>query len=62
MGKKGGNITAKRGKQYFRDLQKLSVAKKRLRINVLNSITVGELENPITAETVTKKLEQIDNT
>ena len=60
-GKKGGMINAQKGPEHFRNLQKLSVERKRLRISVLNSVTVGELENPITAETVTEKLEQIDN-
>ena len=60
-GRKGGKLTAKRGKDYYRDLQKLSTLRKKQRKEILKSFTVGEIQdNPITLQSVQDKLEQVD--
>lgn len=58
MGKKGGNKNKKKGKGYFQNLQRLSSQAKRNKI--LESFKVEDLDNSVTAKSLTEKLEQID--
>ena len=57
-GSKGGKMTAKRGKKYYQEIQKLSTEARKKK--VLASFTVQDALNPVTAESIGRKLEQIE--
>lgn len=57
-GKIGGLRTAKRGKEYYQQIQKLGV--KARKENILKTFKVEDALNPVTAESIGKKLEQIE--
>ena len=57
-GKKGGEITALKGKEYFQNLQRLSAIAKRKRI--LGLMKVEDLDNPVTKASLTEALELND--
>ena len=58
-GRKGGNITAKRGPKFYRELQKKSVAARKK--DLLSQFRVEDLDNPVLVKTLSEKLEQFDN-
>ena len=58
-GSKGGKMTAKRGKKYYQEIQKLSTEARRKKI--LQSFTIQDLDNPITANSVAEALNNLDN-
>lgn len=58
-GKKGGIATKNsQPKDYYSMLAKKQWEKRKA---LLNSITVGEIQNPVTLKSVQEKMEQIDN-
>lgn len=58
-GKLGGKQTLeKHGKEHFRKIAKVAAEKRKL---ILNAFKIGDLDNPVTAQSVRDKLEQIDN-
>jgi len=59
LGRLGGQKTRERyGKDYFKGMAIQREAKRR---EVLASVTVEEIQNPVTLKSVQEKLEQIDN-
>ncbi len=57
LGRLGGQrIKEKYGNDYFKEMSKKAIARKK----VLSAVSVEELENPITLQSVIEKLEQID--
>ena len=57
-GRKGGEKTALKGKEYFRNLQRLSAKARRER--VLGFMKVEDLDNPVTRASITEALELND--
>ena len=57
-GKLGGKSTLKKyGKKHYSKIAKEAWNKRK---EILSKFTIGELENPVTAKTITEKLEQVD--
>jgi len=59
LGRKGGNKTLERlGKEHYSEIQKLSTEAKKQ--HILRKFTTGDALNPITAQSIGEKLEQIE--